>query len=60
MTHCNLVHKFVSMPQAMKILDAKAAVDKERKKARNDSSVAVGQSKEEQKGGHTRRHKETK
>ena len=27
--HCNLVHKFVPMPQAMKILAAKAAVDKE-------------------------------
>ena len=29
MTHYNLVHKFIPMPQAMKILDAKAAVDKE-------------------------------
>ena len=27
--HCNLVHKFIPMPQAMKILAAKAAVDKE-------------------------------
>ena len=27
--HCNLVHKFVPMPQAMKIPAAKAAVDKE-------------------------------
>ena len=27
--HYNLVHKFISMPQAMKILAAKAAVDKE-------------------------------
>ena len=26
--HCNLVHKFISMPQAMKIQDAKAAVEK--------------------------------
>ena len=32
MTHYNLVHKFIPMPQAMKIPDAKAAVDKERKK----------------------------
>ena len=32
MTHCNLVHKFISTPQAMKIPDAKAAVDKECKK----------------------------
>ena len=28
-THYNLVHKFIHMPQAMKIPDAKAAVDKE-------------------------------
>ena len=27
--HYNLVHKFIPMPQAMKILVAKAAVDKE-------------------------------
>ena len=32
MTHYNLVHKFIPMPQAMKIQDAKAAVDKECKK----------------------------
>ena len=32
MAHCNMVHKFTPMPQAMKILDAKAAVDKEWKK----------------------------
>ena len=32
MTHYNLVHKFIPMPQAMKIPDAKAAVDKEWKK----------------------------
>ena len=30
--HYNLVHKFIPMPQAMKILAAKAAVDKELKK----------------------------
>ena len=29
MTHYNVVHKFIHMPQAMKIPDAKAAVDKE-------------------------------
>ena len=27
--HCNLVHKLIPMPQAMKILAGKAAVDKE-------------------------------
>ena len=32
MTHKNLVHKFIPMPQAMKIPNAKAAVDKEWKK----------------------------
>ena len=32
MTHYNLVHKFIPMPQAIRILDAKAAVDKEWKK----------------------------
>ena len=30
--HCNLVHEFIPVPQAMKIPDAKAAVDKEWKK----------------------------
>ena len=28
LNHCNLVHKFIPMPQAMKILDAIAAVVK--------------------------------
>ena len=32
MTHFNLVHKFIPMPQRMKIPDAKAALDKEWKK----------------------------
>ena len=32
MTRYNLVHKFFPIPQAMKIPDAKAAVDKEWKK----------------------------
>ena len=32
MNHYNLVNKFIPMPQAMKIPDAKAAVDKEWKK----------------------------
>ena len=30
--HYNLVHKFIPMPQAVKIPAAKAAVDKEREK----------------------------
>ena len=29
MVHYNLVHKFIPMPQALRIPDAKAAVDKE-------------------------------
>ena len=33
--HCNLVHKFIPMPQAMKIPDAKDAVDKEWEKLEN-------------------------
>ena len=32
LSHYNLVHKFIPMPQAMKIADAKAAVDKELEK----------------------------
>ena len=32
MTHYNFVHKFISIPQAIKIPDAEAAVDKEWKK----------------------------
>ena len=32
MTHCNVVHKFIPLPQAMKIPDAKAAVEREWKK----------------------------
>ena len=32
MTHHSLVHKIIPMPQAMRILDAKATVDKEWKK----------------------------
>ena len=52
MTHYNLVHKFIPMPQAMKTPDAKAAVEKEWKEARNHCSLAVGQSLE-QKGGYS-------
>ena len=36
--HCNLVHKFIPMPQAMKIPAAKAAVDKEWDKLEKFSS----------------------
>ena len=50
MTHYNLVHKFIPMPQAMKIPDAKAAVDKEWKKARDKPSMATGESQEQGSG----------
>ena len=39
--HYNLVHKFIPMPQAMKIPDAKAAVDKEWKKLETISAWDV-------------------
>ena len=29
LSHCNLVHTFIPMPQVMRIPDAKAAVEKE-------------------------------
>ena len=41
-THYNLVHKFIQIPQEMKIPDAKAAVHKEWKKARDNSSMGFG------------------
>ena len=46
MTHNKLVHKFIPMQQAMKIPDAKAAVDKEKEEARDDPSMAIGGSQE--------------
>ena len=39
-----LVHKFISMPQTMKIPAAKAAVDKECEKTGKDSGVGTGES----------------
>ena len=45
MTHYNLVHKFIPMPQAMKIPDAKAAVDKEWKKLETISAWQLGRVK---------------
>ena len=35
MTHCKLLHKPILIPQAMKMLDAKAAFDKEWEKVEN-------------------------
>ena len=60
MSHSTLVHKFIPTPQAMKIPDAKAAVDKERKKARDNSSMELAkiQSKKEVFSGSTKRQKQ--
>ena len=44
MTRNNLVHRFIPMPQAMKIRYAKVAVDKEWKKARDNSSMGFEKS----------------
>ena len=41
MSHCNLVRKFFPMPQAMKIPDAKAAVDKEWEKVQSIKEVIM-------------------
>ena len=50
--HHNLVHKFIPKPQAMKIPDAKAAVDKEWKKL--ETILAWDVKKSEAKRGHKR------
>ena len=54
----NLVHKFIPVPQAMQILDAKAAVDKECTKARDNSSMATVRSRVRRRL--FSKHKETK
>ena len=41
MSHYNLAHKFIPMPQAMKISDAKAAVDKEWKKLETSPAIEI-------------------
>ena len=38
MTHYSLVHKFIPMPQALKIPDAKGAVEKELEKLKKISA----------------------
>ena len=42
--HYNLVHKFIPMPQAMKMLAAKAAVDKEWEKLGENFGVGPDES----------------
>ena len=46
-SHYNLVYKFVLMPQAMKIPDAKAAMDKDIGKTRENASAGIIQSNEQ-------------
>ena len=59
MTHYKWVHKFIPMPQAMKIPDAKAAVDKAWKKLETISAWQLGKvkSKKEIISGSTKRQK---
>ena len=40
--HYNLVHKFILMPEVMKIPDAKSAVEKERKKNQSEVIAEAG------------------
>ena len=55
MTHYSLVHKFIPMPQALKIPDAKA-VEKEWEKTGENSGMAADESQKQDKGD--RRSKE--
>ena len=48
--HYNLVHKFIPMPQAMKIPAAKAAVDKEWEKLEKNSGVGHNKSQKQIRG----------
>ena len=48
--HYNLVHKFIPMPQAMKIPAAKAAVDQEWEKLEKDSGVGPDKSQKQIRG----------
>ena len=62
MTHYSLVHKFILLPQAMKIPDAKAAVDKEWKKLDRQSQHGNWRQSKKQEGScsrSTRRQKES-
>ena len=61
MSHYNLVHKFIPLPQVMKIPDAKAKMDKEWKKLETIPGWNLEKS-QEQKGGYsgsTKRQKES-
>ena len=56
-THYNLVHKFIPMPQAIKLPDAKAAVDKELK---NLETIPAWQLEKVKSKKEVWRHKKTK
>ena len=61
MNHYNLVHKFIPMPQAIKIPDAKAAVDKAWKKLEKIPAWKFGTSLKQERGhpGGTKRQKKS-
>ena len=46
LSHCNLVHNFIPMPEAMKIPDAKTAVEKEWKNGEN-TGMSVDESQKQ-------------
>ena len=60
-SHDNSEHKFIPMLQAMKILDAKAAVNKEWEKLDKGASMTIGHGKEQNEGhpGSTQRKKKS-
>ena len=51
LNHYCLVQKFIPMPQAMKIPDAKEAVDKEWEKLEKKSSMTADESQKHARGG---------
>ena len=50
LNHYNLVHKYIPVPQAMKIPDAKAAVDKDWEKREKDTGMAADESQKTKRG----------
>ena len=48
LSHCNLAHKFILMPQAMKIPDAKAAVEKACGKTRENTGMVADESQNQE------------
>ena len=50
LSHFNLVHKFIPMPQALKIPDAKAAVEKGIGNFGTDTGMAADESQKHKRG----------